>query len=200
MAAYLIDDHDEPPLRSVIGGLLTRTERADFAISRLRLDGLDLASAELDSVERCRLLLGRLDARTIEELIGGVERGPVKRDHLELLRGFLSSRRVEVRAAGIIAWNPDFSIFNGLTDAPAPSLALVGAHYFLRPYPVDGAAFTMVLTESDTVGRLQRRFDELWDHGYDVGEVVRAALDQLDSELASDDVAHRYSASDQRDR
>lgn len=45
MAAYLIDDHDEPPLRSVIGGLLTRTERADFAISRLRLDGLDLASA-----------------------------------------------------------------------------------------------------------------------------------------------------------
>lgn len=187
MASILLDDRADPPLRTVLGSLLARATTADFAISRLRLDGLDLAGGELRSIRRCRVLLGRLDARALEEMMGGHERGPVRRHHLHLLKNFLASGRVEVRAAGIVTWNPDFSILGGLHSAPASTIALVGAHYFLRPYPIEGAAFTMAITDPEPVRRLHQRFDELWDLGYDVGEVVRAALEQLDADLADHD-------------
>lgn len=187
MASILLDDRADPPLRSVLGSLLARATTADFAISRMRLDGLNLAGGELGSIRRCRVLLGRLDARALEEMMGGHERGPVQRHHLHLLRNFLASGRVEVRAAGVITWNPDFSILGGLHAAPASTIGLVGAHYFLRPYSIDGAAFTMVISDTETVRRLHERFDELWDLGYDVGEVVRAALEHLDAELAENE-------------
>lgn len=184
MASILLDDRSDPPLRAVLGSLLARASTADLAISRMRLDGLDLAGGELSSIRRCRVLLGRLDAQALEEMMGGHERGPARRHHLQHLRNFLASGRVEVRAAGVVTWNPDFSILGGLQAAPASTIGLVGAHYFLRPYPIDGAAFTMVLTDAEPVRRLHERFDELWELGYDVGEVVRAALEHLDTELA----------------
>jgi hypothetical protein len=180
----LVDDRADPPLRDLITALLARATTADFAIARLRLDGLDLGGGELGLIQRCRVLLGRLDARTLEEMMGGGSRGPARQHALHALREFLTSGRVEVRAAGVVTWNPDFSILNGLADAPANAVALVGAHYFLRPYPVDGAAFTMMLTTPAPLAQVRARFEELWDQGYDVGEVVRAALDNLDAELA----------------
>jgi hypothetical protein len=184
MRPLLLDDRTDPPLRTLMGALLARATTADFALSRLRLDGLDLGAGELAGIQRCRVLLGRLDARTLEEMMESQSHGPARRHHLRTLREFLASGRVEVRAAGVVAWNPDFSILHGLRDAPAHSLALVGAHYFLRPYPIDGVALTMLLTQPRTVARVRDRFDELWDQGYDVGEVVRATLDHLDAELA----------------
>src|SRR5690606_30543068 len=66
MTAILLDDRSTPPLRTLIGALLARAQTADFAISRMRLDGLDLGGGELARLERCRVLLGRLDARTLE--------------------------------------------------------------------------------------------------------------------------------------
>lgn len=184
MTAILLDDRSTPPLRTLIGALLARAQTADFAISRMRLDGLDLGGGELARLERCRVLLGRLDARTLEEMMGGGDQGAARRHHLRALREFLASGRVEVRSAGVVAWNPDFSVLDGLHDAPAPRVALVGAHYFLRPFPIDGVAQTMMLTSPTQIGRVSERFEELWDQGYDVGEVVRAALDDLDAELA----------------
>lgn len=184
MTSILLDDRAEPPLRSILGALLARATTADFAISRMRLDGLDLVGGELGRIRRCRVLLGRLDAQTLEDMMGGHDRGPAQRHHLHALRDFLASGRVEVRAAGIVSWNPDFSILEGLQDAPAHSIALVGAHYFLRPYQIDGAAFTTMISDPEPVSRLHVRFEELWNLGYDVGEVVRATLEHLDAELA----------------
>jgi hypothetical protein len=183
MTTLLLDDRTDPPLRTLIGALLARATTADFAISRMRLDGLDLGDGELSRIQRCRVLLGRLDARTLEELMRGDGYGPARRHHLRALRDFLASGRVEVRAAGVVAWNPDFSILDGLHDAPAQTVALIGAHYFLRPYPIDGVALTTMLTAPTPVARVRVRFDELWDQGYDVGEVVRAALDHFDADL-----------------
>jgi hypothetical protein len=188
MNSILLDDRTDPPLRTLIGTLLARATTAEFAISRMRLDGLDLGGGELSRIQRCRVLLGRLDARALEELMGGDHHGPARRHHLRALREFLSSGRVEVRASGVIAWNPDFSILGGLHDAPAEAVALVGAHYFLRPFPIDGVALTTMITAPGTVDRVRTRFEELWEEGYDVGDVVRAALDHLDTELAGPEV------------
>lgn len=183
LAPLLMDDRADPPLRDLIGGLLARATTADFAISRMRLDGLDLGGGELGGIQRCRVLMGRLDARALDELMGGNNPGSARLHHLQALREFLASGRVEIRAAGVVAWNPDFSILDGLRDAPASAIALVGAHYFLRPYPIEGVALTMMIRAPTAIGRLRARFDELWEEGYDVGEVVRAALDHLEVEL-----------------
>jgi hypothetical protein len=182
MSTILLDDRADPPLRALIGALLGRATTADFAISRMRLDGLDLGGGELDRLQRCRVLLGRLDARALEELMGGGH-GPARQQHLRALGEFLASGRVEVRAAGVVAWNPDFSILSHLDGAPANAVALVGAHYFLRPYPIDGVALTTMHTTPASIAQLQARFDEIWEEGYDVGEVVRAALVHLTAEL-----------------
>ncbi len=195
MRSLLLDDRADPPLRNLIGALLARATTADFAISRMRLDGLDLGGGELSRIERCRVLLGRLDARALEELMGGDSHGPARHHHLRALREFLASGRVEVRAAGVVAWNPDFSILDGLHDAPAKAIALVGAHYFLRPFPIDGVAFTMSITAPPAVARVRERFEELWDQGYDVGEVVRAALEQMEAEFAEDEASVRWEES-----
>lgn len=182
MNTVLLDDRSDPPLRTLIGALLERAATADFAISRLRLDGLDLGGPELERLQRCRVLLGRLDARALEEMMGGGH-GPARQHHLRTLGEFLASGRVEVRAAGVVAWNPDFSILGHLDGAPADAVALVGAHYFLRPFPIDGVALTTLHTDPATIAHLQTRFDEIWEEGYDVGEVVRAALEHLTDEL-----------------
>jgi hypothetical protein len=181
--SLLLDDRVDPPLRVRIGELLASTTTADFAISRMRLDGLDLGGGELGRIQRCRVLLGRLDARTLEVLMGGNQSGTARPHHLRGLRDLLISGRVEVRAAGVVAWNPDFSIFGGLHGSPASAVALVGAHYFMRPFPIDGVALTMMITAPAPIRHLQRRFDELWEEGYDVGEVVRTTLEHLEEEL-----------------
>jgi hypothetical protein len=53
---------------------------------------------------------------------------------------------------------------------------LLGAHYFGRPEPAGGAVFTCALSDAQAESALSRRFDELWDRGYDVLEVVQAAI------------------------
>lgn len=183
MSSWLLDDHSDPPLRRWIGALLARTTEADFAISRIRLDGLDLSPGELGRVRRCRVLLGRLDARTLEEVMGSGHGGPARRHHLQALRAFLASGKVEVRSAGLVVWSPDFSVLGGLEGAPTESAAFVGAHYFARPYPIDGLALTCLITAPDQVMRLRERFEEIWEQGYDVADVVRASLEHMDTEF-----------------
>jgi hypothetical protein len=183
MSSWLLDDHTDPPLRLWIGSLLARAEEADFAISRIRLHVLDLSARELGRVRRCRVLLGRLDARTLEEVMESGRDGSARRQHLRALRSFLSSGKVEVRSAGLAAWSPDFSILRGLEGAPAEAAAFVGAHYFARPYPIDGLALTCLITAPGQVARLRERFEDVWEQGYDVADIVRDSLEQLDAEL-----------------
>lgn len=183
MTARLLDDRSEPPVRHWIAGLLGSAVEADFAVSRIRLGGLDLSRTELAGVRRCRVLLGRLDAETLADATGAGT--SAHHEHLQALREFLESGRLEVRTAGLTNWTPDFSIFRGLKNGPTDAVTLVGAHYFARLYPTDGPAFTCLIHDPAAVAQATMRFDELWENGYDVAAVVRATLDQIERHPAT---------------
>lgn len=184
----LLDGRRQPSLRSVVGTLLARATAADFAISRVRLAAVDLTPDELDNVQRCRVLLGRLD---IDALVAPLEHGESTSDrapHLTALRAFLASGRAAVRTAGTTLWLPDFSVLSGPAGrdgVPAGCVCLIGAHYFARPYPTRGPALTCLLSDADSVARARERFDELWELGYDVLPVITETLDALLADSAS---------------
>lgn len=169
--ALLFDEHSSPPLRHTLGNLMASAATADFAIAHLRLAGLDLQPFEVDGLERCRVMIGHLDAAA---LLAGDAADPAR---IGTLAAFAASGRLEMRTAPHHAWNPDFSVFRGL---PAGAAAvLLGAHYFGRPYPRFGLAFTCVLTQPAAIRACGRRFEELWDAGYDVLPAVIDTLGRL---------------------
>lgn len=174
-SGLLLDGRRQPAVRSVVGRLLARAATADFAISRVRLAAIDLSADELGTVQRCRVLLGRLD---IEALIAPLDQREAERNRtprFAALRAFLASGRADVRTAGSTLWLPDFSVLTG----PAGAACLVGAHYFARPYPTRGPALTCLLTDAESVARARERFDELWELGYDVLPVITETIDVL---------------------
>lgn len=177
----LLDEQREPSIRQLLGRLLTRAREADFAVARIRIAAIDLEPAELVRVRRCRVLVGRLDATTFAEAAHSIHLPP-RRRNLEVLLAFADSGRVEVRAAGPDAWSPDFSVMRGLrTPVPgcARPVAIVGAHYFAKPFPVGGPALTCVVRGRETGERLGARFEEVWQRGHDVLPVVREGLENL---------------------
>lgn len=169
--AVLFDEHDEPPLRQTLGRLIAAARTADFAIAHVRLAGLDLAESEAAGLQHCRLMLGQLDAATL------LDSGTAPPSHIAFLKAFARSGRLEVRTAPHHVWNPDFSIFRGLPAGG--SAVLLGAHYFGRPYPMFGLAFTCLMTQEAAVRACSRRFERLWNAGYDVLPVVLETLDAL---------------------
>lgn len=175
----LVDERDPRPVRARIGALLASARTAEFAVGRIRLAALDLTGEEIAGVRMCRVLLGRLDAGMLldatvspapasgPESAGDSASVLAGRDaavrRLEVLIGFASSGRLEVRSAGLEGWLPDFSVFRGDQSA-----ALLGAHYFGSPYPVDGPSFTAIINDPADVALLATRFETLWDRGHDV--------------------------------
>jgi len=178
----LLDESRPPSVREVIGRLLRRAHRADFAVARIRLSAVDLTAVEIAGVERCRVLVGRLDANAI---VAGD--GVPERDVAGLIE-FIMSGRAEIRAGAGASWVPDFSVLHdieiGGTAAARPSTGgprtagacLLGAHFFAPPFAVTGPAFTALLTDPASVAAASRRFEALWDAGYDVGPVVASML------------------------
>lgn len=180
--AVVLDERATPSLRVALGSLLARADSADFAVARIRLVGLDLSARELRRMRRCRVLVRRIDADTLADMSAAARRESGAADRLLLLGEFLASGRVEVRASGMAGWTPDFSVLRlaaaGRGDGPATA-AVVGAHYFSRPYPQEGPSFTCIVTTAAAVRRVEARFDELWRRAYDVKPVIRTAIDQL---------------------
>jgi hypothetical protein len=168
----LIDEHHSPPLRYTLGRLLACAATADIAIAHLRLAGLDLTASETGYLRRCRVMVGHFDASALLDA-GGPAAGQV----LPRLAAFAESGRLELRTAPHHSWNPDFSIFSGLPADGA--VALVGAHYFGRPYPRFGTAFTGVFTGVQAVQLCRVRFENLWDAGYDILPVVADTIRDL---------------------
>jgi hypothetical protein len=170
----LIDERSIPTLRFTLGQLLASAKTADIAITHLRLAGLDLTSAEATGLEKCRVMLGRLDAAALNDASLEAEGF---RHRVQLLRQFAHSGRLEIRTAPHHVWNPDFSVFSGLPDNEC--LALVGAHYFGQPYPLYGLVLTCVLKQPHAIRLCRSRFEELWQAGYDVLPVVADTLDRF---------------------
>jgi hypothetical protein len=168
----LIDELAEPPLRFIIGSLLGRCDSADIAVSHMRLAMLDFAESELRRVRRCRILLGRLDARSL----GGGSPLPHDLPTARALLHFVRSDRVEIRAAGLASWAPDFSVYRQVDRPEGKRVCLIGAHYFREPAAVNGPSFTACIDDDVAVDLVCSRFEQIWDAGYDVRDTVLAAL------------------------
>jgi hypothetical protein len=174
----LLDETRLPPLRQVIGRLMSVATHVDFAVSNVRLAAIDIGEAETGSIASCRFLLARLDARELTLLSASDAR---RREQLHGLRRFLESGRIEIRNAGTGAWHPDFSVYTGLRGAPAAesNACLVGAHYFYQPLAASGPSFTCVLTEAAAVAAARARFQSIWEIGHDVGSIIRDTIDRV---------------------
>ncbi len=170
MNSLLLDERSTPSLRQVLGTTLARASQADFAVSRIRLAGIDLAADEMSRVQTCRVLVGKLDIDALAD--AGTRAATMSRNDLFLQ--LFDSGRLEVRAAGLQSWYPDFSILRGLAGGGA--VTVLGAHYFGRPHPTMGPSLTCILTDPRTAASATARFDELWHQAYDVSQVVRQAL------------------------
>jgi hypothetical protein len=178
----LRDEESARPLRAVIGALLQRSSTADLALSRVRLAALDLTAREVSGPDRCRVLLGQLDATTLAEAIDPKSAGAAGREAngasagreaMRRLAGWIEGGRLEVRSAGIGLWTPDFSIFRDARGAPT---CLMGAHYFGSPHLTVGPSFTAILRGARDGALLQRRFDETWARGHDVAPAILSVL------------------------
>ncbi|HEX7118332.1 MAG TPA: hypothetical protein VF212_06065 [Longimicrobiales bacterium] len=173
MSTILIHENSAPSLRQVIGASLARAAEADFAVARIRLAAVDLAEHEVAGVRRWRVLLGRLDAASLERSGEGRDAAA---DARTLLRLF-DSGRIAVRAAGLQAWYPDFAVLRGL--AGGGCLTLLGGIYFGTPQNGDGPTLTCALTDAAHAASATARFDRIWHRAYDVAPVVRTALERL---------------------
>lgn len=165
----LLDERAEPPLRSVIGGLMVASETVDFAVARIRLASLDLTAREIAGPRRCRVLLGRLDASTL------LDTRAARADAVDGLIRWARSGRLEVRSAGIGAWAPDFSVYRDRSG----SRSLLGAHYFGSPQLTVGPSFTVVTEDPASVRLLGARFDGLWERSHDVLPAIVGVLDRV---------------------
>lgn len=161
----VIDEFTQPTMRETFSVLMAASVHVDMAVSNMRIAGMDLHANELSRLERLRLVLGKLDADALLQ----THTRPI--EQLQRLRAFASSGLLEVRTVPRYQWQPDFSVFD--------NAALVGAHYTELPYPVAGIALTCVITERAAIQRCARRFEEMWQQGYDVLPVVMDTLDAL---------------------
>lgn len=166
----LIDERSDPDLRAVIGELLTTSESADFAVTRIRLAAMDLTDDEV-AIPRCRLLLGALDASMLDDASYVPTAGHAA--DVRRLLGWVRSGRLEIRSAGIGGWIPDFSIYRAGTACTC----LLGAHYFGNPQLSVGPSFTCVVRDTDSARIVADRFDALWDRSHDVLPAIRDVLE-----------------------
>ncbi|MGH7477463.1 MAG: helicase-related protein [Longimicrobiales bacterium] len=177
----LLDSGDVGRVRRTIVSLLRRSPRVDIALRRLRIAGIDLADADLGGIERCRLLVGRVDAATWLDAAQDVRADPARIGNLGALLRLAMRRRIAIRCAGLGGWDPDFSIFEPPPAHSDAAVALLGAHYFARPVPARGYSFTAIVDDAAVVMRLRLRFEELWVAGYDASEPVFELLRELTS-------------------
>ena len=172
----LIDDPGA--VRRTVRRLLARSARADLAIRRLRLAALRFEGGDLDRV-RVRLLVGRLDVDTVAGAPGTAVFGDRRKAELERLREVVRAGRVQVRTAGLMRWDPDFSVFRQLSAAGGGSVVLVGSHRFDVPDPGPVRPLCAALRSERRAAAARERFEGLWAGGYDVGPVVEDLLDWL---------------------
>jgi hypothetical protein len=169
----LLDERATPPLRLRVGRLLAEADEAAFALTRVRLAVLDLGDEELGSLQRCRVLLGHLDATILHDAPDSAGRRAITPAFGRLLR-FAASGRLEVRSAGLAGWTPDFAVVRRGPE----STALLGAIQFGNPELLTGPAFTAVVSDADAAALLRLRFDELWRGSHDVLPAIRQVLER----------------------
>ena len=173
--ATLLEDRGRPDFRDVYGRHASAAVTLDAAVRRVRLAGITLGSRELGGVQRMRVLVAELNALSLSgeaEVIGA---DLSRRPRLELLLRLFEGGRLSVRTAPLAGWDPDFTVFG----SEQPDTVVLGPHWFERPYPHPGPAFSVVLV-GDPARRAHIRFEELWSAAHDlrhpIEELLREAL------------------------
>lgn len=161
----VLDERTTPSMRETFSALISASTHVDMAVVNMRLAGIDVRAEEMRRLRRLRLVMDRLDAAALQQ----TETRPV--EQLVRLHALATSGILEVRTVPRFQWRPDFSVFDGA--------ALIGAHYSELPYPNDGIALTCVIHEPAAVRRCARRFEQMWQLGYDVLPIVVETLGQL---------------------
>ena len=155
---------------------LTGADRADIALTRLRIASLRLDLGHLTRVRRIRIVLAELTTAAWEaethRVILDPERGPTLRHLISLL----CEGRLEVRSAPLAGWAPDFTVFHrGPPRRPLPPRALLGPHWLERAAGLDGPRFALAVG-GDDARRVADRFEKIWVRAYDVGPAVARLL------------------------
>ena len=166
--SVLIDERSRPDFREVFGGMAPQAVDIATAITRVRLSTVDLTPLDLTKLEHFRVLVAELNALQLDAEARAIQADARRAPRVELLRTLLEAGRLEVRAAPLAGWSPDFTVFSG---ASGPTAVLTGTHWFERPYPHRGPALA-TLHGGDAARLSARRHEELWERAHDVGPAV----------------------------
>jgi hypothetical protein len=170
----LIDERSQPDFRGIFGFLCSRSVEVDVALTRIRLSTLDLDAAEVARLRRLRLLLAEVNAVTLDveahALLCDERRGRTLR-HLGTL---LAGKRIEIRAAPLAGWSPDFTVF---CSESGPEAVLLGYHWFQRPFPHRGPALAGLHGPGDA-RRVRIRFEEAWGRAHDISPAILGILER----------------------
>jgi len=176
-------DHDLPPtlfderhqrgLPECYARLLRAASGLDVALKRIHLPSLlALDRGAFVGLESVRLLLAEVSAARLDAEVNALLLEPDGRDMVRALGEMFADRGIEVRAAPLGGWSPDFSIFR---DSGDPHAVLLGPHCFERPFPYRGPAFTS-LHDGQAASLASRRFAELWAGSHDITAAVSRIL------------------------
>lgn len=169
----LLDERERPDIRDLFGSLCRSALEVDVAVARIRLGALDLGAEELGGLRRIRVVLAEVNAVRLGSEADAALADPGRSRNVHLLVRLFGEGRLELRAAPLAGWSPDFSVFSGARGAEA---LLVGTHWFQRPYPHPGPALAS-LHRGEEAGRGARRFAELWASAYDIGPAILGILE-----------------------
>jgi len=170
--AHLFDERGRPDFRDVFGVLAQGSSEISSAVTRVRLTTVDLRPDEVAGLRRFRVLLCELSAVRLEGEAHALLHQRRRTPSLRLLATLLEEGRLEVRAAPLGGWSPDFTVFSGPSG---PSAVLAGFHAFERPYPHRGPAFGS-LHGADAARLAILRHEELWAEAHDVGPTLWTLL------------------------
>jgi len=168
MPGTLIEDGHRPDFRDVFGHLAGRSTAIDTAVTRIRLSTLNLTPTEIGAVRRFRVLLAEVNSLSIDAEARVLHTLPSRAPNLRFMAELLEHGTLQIRAAPLAGWSPDFTVFSGTEGASA---VLCGFHWFERPYPHRGPALGS-LHFGDGAALARRRFDGLWTRAHDIGPAL----------------------------
>lgn len=154
--------------------LIAGSRQVAFAVERVRLPALHMVADVLPGLERCRMTLARLDAHSLG---AAAPSSAAHRDSLQRLLDFARSGRLEIRAAGALRWEPDFSLYS-MNDPACGTFCMFGAHYLAPPHAGIDWPLTCVFSRRSAIRRAVQHYESLWAAAHDALGVVTDTLER----------------------
>jgi hypothetical protein len=174
ISPQLLDERSRPSFRNLFGRLLSESTRLDTALLRIRLRAVDLSALEMKRLEQLRILVGGIDAGSLEWEAQALAQDSTRSNFIQRLVALLADDRLDVRAAPLAGWAPDFSIFS---HREGPRALLLGPHWFQKPFAHRGPAWGCLFGPREAA-LARARFEENWAGAHDIGPAVSALLDR----------------------